>query len=252
MHEPKRGDRSRHGEGSGPEPLAQCRLQQRPSHRAEQDQAGANVQHQIQHVISRHPRAADGVVDRERKVQQRPATNPRPARGRGERGPPMPDARVVHDGGPVVENERARQAVGVRRHGRQGDQPAGQKNRHPLGYFECRVHFREQKVMGDVVATESQRRQFDSGGATGGLEAEPPPVGPSVSQGGITATEGGGPGAVRAREADIGGDPRPSPSLSERWRTSSSRLPCTATESRVARVSRPVFCRSRVGRPVPL
>jgi len=70
----------------------------------------------IDYVIAANVEAADGIVDREGEVDNRPARDRRIGFGNQDarRTPPLADLLVVGDGRLVVEDERTGEAVGVR------------------------------------------------------------------------------------------------------------------------------------------
>ena len=99
--------------------MSRCRTRPRRERAADdtkQGQPGQNMDRQVQGMITPHRRPADGMVDRQGKIQDGPAARGRVDRG-PERGAPVSDRRVADDGRNVVEKQGNRKSPAVDRDG---------------------------------------------------------------------------------------------------------------------------------------
>jgi hypothetical protein len=115
MQRPKRRDQQGERTGRGAEPRAQGGQRQRPAHEAHERQRGQGVDRDVERVVAPRVFAAQGVVEREGKVDERPSRRGA-AVGRGrEHGQRIeaPDGRIVHHGADVVEEKRHAEAIGI-------------------------------------------------------------------------------------------------------------------------------------------
>jgi hypothetical protein len=75
------------------EPRAEQRPVERPADDAQENACRQKMDAEVERMVAPHRLAAQGVVDREGEVEQRPAAHRHPAAGREEGGPKLPDRR---------------------------------------------------------------------------------------------------------------------------------------------------------------
>ena len=116
MDGPQQGNRQCQRKGALAPAVAHRRQEECPPHDAQQQQGAENVNGQIRRMVAPYAAAADGVIDRQREVQQRSARDGFAVVGRAERrpdGPEAADSGILHDPRLVVEDERAGETVVV-------------------------------------------------------------------------------------------------------------------------------------------
>ncbi|MHC4711564.1 MAG: hypothetical protein ACYTA3_14460 [Planctomycetota bacterium] len=108
--------RARPGEGCRAVTEAVLRtVGQGPSDNPEDQQAAQDVDHDVEGVVAAHVEPADPVVDRKRRVDDRPPRHRGVRRRRKHvpQRPQMADGAVLDDGDGVVVDKRPGEAVGV-------------------------------------------------------------------------------------------------------------------------------------------
>ena len=107
-------------------------LGKRPPHDSEQRQAGEKVDQQVQRMVAPHVQAADCVVEREGKIEQRPAADRDAAARWLQRRRELPDGPVQRNRIDVVEDQRPGKAVHVSGESGEDEHGAGDQLR-PAG-----------------------------------------------------------------------------------------------------------------------
>ena len=116
MHDPQSRHTEREGQGGLTAGFPLARQQQGAPDEAEKGQPRQGVNHEVEQVVPARIQSAEGVVHRQRQVDERPPGGARGGLGRGQRvaqRPEMTDRQVPLDRRRVIEEERHGQAVRI-------------------------------------------------------------------------------------------------------------------------------------------
>ncbi len=137
MDSPQQGRDKSQRQGRRTPSVAHRGRKERPPEDTKQQQGANKVNGQVRRMVAPDLASADGVVDCQREIHQRPAGDGLAAGRRAEwlpNRPELPDRGVIGDRDFVVEDKGAREAIAEGRHSGQHDQPRRQDDRPSSRY----------------------------------------------------------------------------------------------------------------------